>query len=53
MNSIALIREAHTKKEYRPVVVAVIKNINGHIIVVQSAKNKHEWYLPQGGIDQD
>lgn len=52
MDSITLVNEAYAKKEYRPVVVAIIKNTAEQIIVVQSAKNREEWYLPQGGIDE-
>lgn len=53
MDTISLISEAYTKKEYRPVVAAIIRNTKGQILVVQSAKNLHEWYLPQGGIDEN
>lgn len=48
-----LIQDAHVKKEYRPVVVAIIKNSKDEVLVVQSAKNPDEWYLPQGGIKEN
>ena len=47
-----LVREAHGKKEYRPVAVAIIENQHGKLLFVQSAKNKALWYLPQGGIEE-
>ena len=47
------IRDAHIKKEYRPVAVAIIQENNDKILFVLSAKNQQEWYLPQGGIHED
>lgn len=46
-----LAADAHVKKEYRPVAVAIIKDASGRTLFVQSAKNEKEWYLPQGGIE--
>lgn len=47
----ALIKEAHNKKEYRPVAMAMIINVEEKILFVQSAENSKAWYLPQGGIE--
>lgn len=46
-----LINDAHLKGEYRPVIVAIIKNKKERILLIRSAKNKRVWYLPQGGIE--
>lgn len=48
-----LIVEAHQKKEYRPVAVALITNAQGRVLLVQSAMNPDNWGLPQGGIESD
>lgn len=45
-----VVEDAHNRKEYRPVAVAIIENDSGEILFVQSAKNKSVWYPPQGGI---
>ena len=47
------VEEAHFKKEYRPVVVMIIQDALGRVLFVCSTKNKNEWYLPQGGIDEN
>src|SRR5689334_19905954 len=39
------------QKPYRPCVVAVIKNKNGHVLAGERADCKGAWQLPQGGID--
>lgn len=44
-------KHSYLKKEYRPVVVAVIYNEQNEILLVRSAKNNDSWYLPQGGVD--
>src|SRR3989344_1743523 len=49
----ALIKEARDKKEYRPVVMAMIINFEGKILFIQSAENSKTWYLPQGGIESE
>lgn len=46
------IKETHELKKYRPIVVLILKNGNGHYLVVQSAKNKDWWGFPQGGVNQ-
>lgn len=46
-----LIAEAHEKKEYRPVGVAVIEDEHGRTLFVRSAKDKNDWSFPQGGIE--
>lgn len=38
---------------FRPVVVGCVSDMAGRILVVQSAKAKSEFGLPQGGIDSD
>ncbi len=45
------ISEHHINKEYRPVVVLVIKNKNSKYLVVQSIKGIKPWSFPQGGIE--
>ena len=47
------ISKALEERKYRPAVLAIIRNSRGHILFVQSAKNLSEWYLPQGGIEQN
>lgn len=46
-----LVREAHRKKLYRPVTVAIIQNRKKKVLIVESAKNKNESNPPQGGIE--
>lgn len=50
-NLVSLINKALEEKEYRPVVVGIVKDALGRILFVQSAKNLNEWYFPQGGIE--
>lgn len=47
----SLVTEAHEKKEYRPVGVAVIEDVQGNFLFVQSAKNPDDWWFPQGGVE--
>lgn len=47
----ALVKEAHRKKLYRPVTVAIIQNRKNKVLIVESAKNKDESNPPQGGIE--
>src|SRR3989338_4816298 len=44
------VRESLARKEFRPVAVAIIKDIKSNVLFVQSAHNKDRWYIPQGGI---
>lgn len=51
------IAAGHEANDYRPVVVAVIRNYTGRVLLAQSAKalqrdNVVEWGFPQGGIDE-
>lgn len=46
-----LIREAHEKKEYRPVAVAIVFNPEGKLLFVQSKKGPEDWSFPQGGVE--
>lgn len=46
------VREAHRRKEFRPTVVGLIRNKQGRILLVRSAKDSRTWYFPQGGIDK-
>lgn len=45
------ISEAHAQQEYRPVAVAIVRDVSNGVLFVRSAKNLNEWYLPQGGIE--
>jgi len=47
------IKELHTKKEYRPVAVAVILDKEERYLIVQSSKGTQPWLFPQGGIEED
>jgi 8-oxo-dGTP pyrophosphatase MutT (NUDIX family) len=47
----SLVAEAHEKKEYRPVGVAIIEDPEGRLLFIQSAKNHDDWWFPQGGIE--
>ena len=44
------IEKLHNEKEYRPVVVLIIKKAD-KFLIVQSAKGTNPWVFPQGGID--
>lgn len=46
------IADEHEKREYRPVGVAIVRDQNNRILLVQSVKNTHDWSFPQGGIEQ-
>lgn len=41
----------HKNKEYRPVVVLIIKNKVSKCLIVQSIKGIKPWSFPQGGIE--
>lgn len=43
--------EAHRLKEYRPTVVAIIRDETGRVLLVQSVHDPDEWMLVQGGIE--
>ena len=45
------ISEHHKNKEYRPVVVLIIKNQASEYLIVQSVKGIKPWSFPQGGIE--
>ena len=45
------ISKHHNDKEYRPVVVLVIKNKDSKFLLVQSIKGTKPWTFPQGGIE--
>lgn len=47
-----LVKKCHLRKDYRPVVVAIIQNLDGQVLLVQSAKATNDWSMPQGGIEQ-
>jgi len=47
------IEEGRKKGDYRPVVVAVMRNEFGEILVVQSVHNHNEWMFPQGGVESE
>lgn len=47
------VAEAHRGKEYRPTVVALVRDESGRILLVQSRFNAAEWMLVQGGIEED
>jgi 8-oxo-dGTP pyrophosphatase MutT (NUDIX family) len=51
MGLIEEISEHHENKEYRPVVVLVIKNSESKYLIVQSVKGIKPWSFPQGGIE--
>jgi len=51
MDLLAEISEHHKNKEYRPVVVLVIKNKDNNYLIVQSIKGIKPWSFPQGGIE--
>lgn len=38
-------------KDYRPTIMAVIRDAQDHVLLLQSEKNPDEWMLLQGGID--
>ena len=46
-----LIGEAHEKKEYRPVAVAIVFDKEGKLLFVQSKKGPTDWCFPQGGVE--
>jgi 8-oxo-dGTP pyrophosphatase MutT (NUDIX family) len=46
------VAEAHRAKEYRPTVVAIVRDERGRILLVQSRFNAAEWMLIQGGIEE-
>jgi 8-oxo-dGTP pyrophosphatase MutT (NUDIX family) len=46
------IAREHEEKQYRPTVVAVIKEPRGNVLFVRSAKAEKPWGLPQGGVEQ-
>jgi putative (di)nucleoside polyphosphate hydrolase len=46
------VAEAHRLKEYRPTVVAIIRDEQGRILFVQSTFNRAEWMFVQGGIEE-
>lgn len=46
-----LLHEAHLLKEYRPVAVALIVDPSGKYLFVNSAKNRSDWGMPQGGVE--
>jgi len=51
MDLIKEISKHHDNKEYRPVVVLVIKNKESKYLLVQSTKGIKPWSFPQGGIE--
>jgi len=51
MNLSKEISNHHSNKEYRPVVVLVIRNKNLKFLLVQSVKGTKPWSFPQGGIE--
>lgn len=45
--------EAREKRDYRPVIVAVIETPENEILLVRSVKSVNGWNYPQGGIDDE
>ncbi len=45
------VAEAHAGLEYRPTVVAVIRDGHGRVLMVQSVHDRNEWMFIQGGIE--
>lgn len=46
------VQQQHETKEYRPQIVTILRNPEGKILLIQSAKNLAWWGFPQGGIDK-
>lgn len=46
------VADAHRGKEYRPTVVAIVRDERGRVLLVQSRFNAAEWMLVQGGIEE-
>ena len=42
----------YDKMGYRPVVVMIVKNPQGQVLLVQSAKSHASWGFPQGGVNR-
>jgi len=49
----AALDDAHARKEYRPVAVGIVRDMEGRIFFVCSAKNTDNWGFPQGGIEEN
>ncbi len=45
------VEELYLKREYRPVGVSVILDLEGRVLLLESAKGKDEWMFPQGGVE--
>ncbi len=46
------VHDAHAYKEYRPVAAALmLRDADGAVLLVQSAKDPDDWGCPQGGIE--
>lgn len=48
----ALIASAHAQKDFRPIVLPMVRNENGEVLLVKSAKGSGEWGPVQGGIEE-
>ena len=46
------VAEAHAAKEYRPTVMAMVRDARGRFLFVQSKHNPDEWMFVQGGIEE-
>lgn len=48
-----MVQEAYAEKDYRPTVVALIRDIKDRVLLVRSAFDARTWYFPQGGVGKD
>lgn len=46
------VAEAHAAKEYRPTIVAMVRDARGRFLFVQSKRDPDEWMFVQGGIEE-
>ncbi|HJV33228.1 MAG TPA: NUDIX hydrolase, partial [Patescibacteria group bacterium] len=49
--SFEAVAAAHRDKEYRPTVVAIVRDDQGRMLFVQSRFNPDEWMFVQGGVE--
>ncbi len=47
-----VIAAAHADKEYRPTIVALVRDGTGRVLLVQSRFDPDEWMFVQGGIEE-
>ncbi len=46
------VRHHHSRREYRPVAVAIARNAEGRILLIRSVNGRNPWGFPQGGVEK-